>query len=207
MLFSAMQVSDAISDKPQDTGCGHTAGLQLCTSGREVIPALGLAWANCVNTRLFLSRLGHVPWPNFLSHARPQAAPASSYSGEDEQHGLLLRSLQVVFSPHLPQAGALYVVLQSGVVGVPHPSTWASCEPVSGAEMNPSTVTAQRQREAADQRTANVLQNHQPAIAGHEQACLQSHLRPVKHARLAHDAGKENSGAYQATRVATGVFA
>ena len=28
----------------------------LYTSGRRVCPALGLAWANCVNSRLFLSR-------------------------------------------------------------------------------------------------------------------------------------------------------
>ena len=207
-----MQVSDAISDKQQDTGCSHTAGLQLWTSGREVIPALGLAWANCINTRLFLSRLGHVPWPKFFRHARPQAAPASSYSAEDEQHGLLLRSLQVVFSPHLPQAGAFYVVLQSGVVGVPHPSTWASCEASTStqlvAEINSSTaVAAQRQSDAADQCPADVLQNHQPAIPGHDQPCLQSHPRHAKHARLAYDAGKENRGADQVTRVATGVFA
>ena len=26
------------------------------TSGREVLPALGLAWANCINQRLFVSR-------------------------------------------------------------------------------------------------------------------------------------------------------
>lgn len=26
------------------------------SSGRRVIPALGLAWANCVNTRIFLTR-------------------------------------------------------------------------------------------------------------------------------------------------------
>ena len=34
----------------------HTGGLRLVTSGREVQPALGLAWANCVNHRVFLSR-------------------------------------------------------------------------------------------------------------------------------------------------------
>lgn len=28
----------------------------LTSSGRQVLPALGLAWSNCVNTRLFVSR-------------------------------------------------------------------------------------------------------------------------------------------------------
>ena len=37
----------------------HTGGLRLVTSGREVQPALGLAWANCVNHRVFLSREAH----------------------------------------------------------------------------------------------------------------------------------------------------
>jgi hypothetical protein len=37
----------------------HTGGLRLVTSGREVQPALGLAWANCINHRVFLSRAAH----------------------------------------------------------------------------------------------------------------------------------------------------
>ncbi|KAK9841637.1 hypothetical protein WJX74_009147 [Apatococcus lobatus] len=170
------QVSDAISDKPQENGCGHTAGLQLRTSGREVIPALGLAWANCVNTRLFLSRLGHVPWPMFLSHARPQAASALQHAAEAEHQGLVLRSLQVVFSPHLPQAGALYVVLQSGVVGVPHPSTWANCKSVTHAqtvlEISADAGTSGL-GQAVEHCPANVLQSRQPVAAGDEQeGCL-----------------------------------
>lgn len=28
----------------------------MMSSGRPVVPALGLAWANCVNTRIFLTR-------------------------------------------------------------------------------------------------------------------------------------------------------
>lgn len=44
----------------------HTGGLQLLSSGREVQPALGLAWAACVNHRLFLSR---DPQPFLVAHA------------------------------------------------------------------------------------------------------------------------------------------
>ena len=205
-----MQVSDAISDKPQDTGCGHTAGLQLWTSGREVIPALGLAWANCINTRLFLSRLGHVPWPAFLGHARPQTVPVCSYAAEPEQQGLLLRSLQIVFSPHLPQAGAFYVVLQSGVVGVPHPSTWATCG--DGADVQMALEACKSKIEAADgqneaMKDCSVLQSRQPLTGGQGQCCSSSDSAHTKHPRLAHGPGKENTGAEQPARVATGVFA
>ena len=36
----------------------HTAGLQLISSGREIMPALGPSWASCVDVRVFLSRPG-----------------------------------------------------------------------------------------------------------------------------------------------------
>lgn len=32
----------------------------LVSSGRRLVPALGLAWANCVNVRLFAAR--HCTW-------------------------------------------------------------------------------------------------------------------------------------------------
>ena len=43
----------------------HTGGLQLLSKGREVQPAVGLAWATCVNHRLFLSR---DPQPFAVAH-------------------------------------------------------------------------------------------------------------------------------------------
>lgn len=33
-----------------------SSGLELWTMGRQVLPSLGLAWTNCVNQRLFLSK-------------------------------------------------------------------------------------------------------------------------------------------------------
>ena len=201
-----LQVSDAISDKPQEPGCQHTAGSQLWTSDREVIPALGLAWANCINTRIFLSRLGHVPWPSFLHAARPNPAPEAAAADPDAaQNGLLLRSLQVVFSPHLPQAGAFYVVLQSGVVGVPHPSTWSSYK-------NP----------ANDSCTFAVAPGHDHGLAmacpdqallpmqitpGRSSRCNTEHDPAAKRLRAAREADKENHGGHCTSRVATGVFA
>lgn len=59
-----------------------TAGLDLWTSGRRVLPALGLAWTNCVNQRLFLAR-----------------------TQRGDGGGGVLRQACVVFSPYLPQVG------------------------------------------------------------------------------------------------------
>jgi hypothetical protein len=59
---------------------GATAGLALWSDGRQVLPALGLAWSSCVGQRLFLARTG-----------RPDGA------------GGTLRQLRVVYSPFLPQ--------------------------------------------------------------------------------------------------------
>ena len=95
----------------------HTAGLRLVSSGREVAPALGLAWASCVGIRLFLSR----------------AAPVGSSfgGGGNEEENLLVpsaaktktaaaatRCLQVVFAPHLPPSYCLATVDERGLVGV-----------------------------------------------------------------------------------------
>lgn len=57
-----------------------TAGLALWSDGRQVLPALGLAWSSCIGQRLFLARTG-----------RPDGAGGS------------LRQLRVVYSPFLPQ--------------------------------------------------------------------------------------------------------
>lgn len=70
---------------------------ELWSSGRRVSPALGLSWASCVNTRLFLSR-------------------------EDEIVGngvvRTKRTIRVVFAPHLPEGSSEFVILKEGVFGV-----------------------------------------------------------------------------------------
>ena len=76
-----------------------TGGRALRTSGRRVMPALGLHWAHCVSTRLFLSR----------------ATPAGALHVGD----VVSRRLRVVFAPHLPAGDCKYVVTTQGVRGVP----------------------------------------------------------------------------------------
>lgn len=104
-------VSDAVSDDDTwrgggggDTACFNVRQRRLFgpagdlrSSGRAVVPSLGLFWANCVNTRVFLSRSG---------------GSAGGYDGGGGGGGALTgagggvrRRAQVVFSSHLPAGG------------------------------------------------------------------------------------------------------
>ncbi len=115
------QVSDAFTEaeltyNQKAPASKHTGGLRLLSSGRELVPALGLAWANCVNARLFLSRtevtIANSYWQNSCDLMRSGSVPPS----------LPLRYMQVVFSPYLPQDTCLYVVTQTGLKGVDNAS-------------------------------------------------------------------------------------
>ncbi|DBB06653.1 TPA: DNA repair protein rhp57 [Trebouxia sp. C0004] len=115
------QVSDAFTDADRTSNqkapaSKHTGGLRLLSSGRELVPALGLAWANCVNARLFLSRtevtIASSCWQSSCDLIRNGSTPPS----------LPLRYMQVVFSPCLPQDTCLYVVTQTGLKGVDNAS-------------------------------------------------------------------------------------
>ena len=94
----------------------HTAGLRLVSSGREVAPALGLAWASCVGIRLFLSRLAPV--------GSSFGGGGGHGGGDDEnrfppaERAAATRRLQVVFAPHLPASSCLATVDERGLVGV-----------------------------------------------------------------------------------------
>jgi DNA-repair protein XRCC3 len=65
----------------------------LYSSGRRVCPALGISWANCVNSRVFLSK------------------------GEECSENIM-RKFRVVFAPHLPQFCSEFVISENGVFGV-----------------------------------------------------------------------------------------
>lgn len=88
------QVVDLIGDEMMMMNSNN----EMCTSGRRVCPALGLAWANCVNSRVFLSK---------------------EVDGGDG--GVTrTRKLSVVFAPHLPQSSCQFVITGDGVFGVDH---------------------------------------------------------------------------------------
>eukprot|EP00873_Tetraselmis_striata_P019913 jgi/Tetstr1/440177/TSEL_028529.t2 len=74
------------------------------SSGKHVLPALGLAWANCVDTRLFFCRLDD--------------------AGAHGQHGAGGRRLQVVYSPNLAPSYCHYEISESGLRGIPDSVTY-----------------------------------------------------------------------------------
>jgi DNA-repair protein XRCC3 len=79
---------------------------RLYSSGRRVCPALGLAWANCVNSRLFLSRNEEI------EKEENRLADSNHLSTRTR------RQLHVVFAPHLPAASCEFVITREGVFGV-----------------------------------------------------------------------------------------
>ncbi|KAF5749422.1 X-ray repair cross complementing 3 (XRCC3) isoform 1 [Tripterygium wilfordii] len=81
----------------------------LYSSGRRVCAALGLAWANCVNSRLFLSREEEI--------VREDDALVDCSDG----HNLCRRTtrfLHVIFAPHLPDTSCEFEITRDGVFGV-----------------------------------------------------------------------------------------
>ncbi|KAL5771630.1 hypothetical protein ACOSP7_015784 [Xanthoceras sorbifolium] len=81
----------------------------LYSSGRRVCPALGLAWANCVNSRLFLARDDE-----FVS----QENQLVNGDGGDFVSRRTRRWIHVVFAPHLPISSCEFEIRREGVFGV-----------------------------------------------------------------------------------------
>ncbi|NXK88307.1 XRCC3 protein, partial [Formicarius rufipectus] len=76
--------------------------MQSLVVGNRVAPALGITWANQLLMRLMASR---VSWPGQASGV------ASHCTGS-------LRTLRVVFAPHLPPSSCYYTVQLEGVKGI-----------------------------------------------------------------------------------------
>ncbi len=158
-----------------------------------------------------------MPWPAFLRHLQPPSALTTGGLDSHEENGLLLRGMQLVFSPHLPQAGAFYVVLQSGVVGVPHPDLWASYEavvrpPAPAIEpvhhgLHDRSSAPQGQLWAGGSAPRHALQEIQLQITNGSRGTAMPDAAAAKRLRVTEDGNEENQGHDEAVRVATGVFA
>ncbi|KAD3068098.1 hypothetical protein E3N88_35978 [Mikania micrantha] len=103
------QVVDLIDVNEGASGVriGNLEGLY--TSGRRVCPALGLSWANCINSRLFLSR-------QEVIDGEENELQNDNYSGFMNRRKR--RELHVVFAPHLPYSSCEFVIRKDGVFGV-----------------------------------------------------------------------------------------
>ncbi|MQL81399.1 hypothetical protein Taro_013875 [Colocasia esculenta] len=102
------QVVDVVgSDASSSVRVGNYES--LWSSGRRVCPALGLSWANCVNSRVFLSRFEE-------RAAKDMDQEEGSCVGAE--FGKTRRRMQVVFAPHLPESSCEFVILKRGVLGI-----------------------------------------------------------------------------------------
>uniref|UniRef100_A0ABM5FBP3 DNA repair protein XRCC3 n=1 Tax=Pogona vitticeps TaxID=103695 RepID=A0ABM5FBP3_9SAUR len=90
------QVTDTMEEK-------HSVPSSSGRMARTVAPALGITWSNQLLMRLMVSRTNHV-----MDTARNMP----SYGGK------LLRTLRIIFAPHLPQNFCYYVVSSEGVKGI-----------------------------------------------------------------------------------------
>ncbi|XP_074765408.1 DNA repair protein XRCC3 isoform X2 [Athene noctua] len=86
------QVTDAVSESEA----------AQCSLGSRVCPALGITWANQLLMRLMVSRV-------------PQPAPSSGVVSHPTGS---VRTLRVVFAPHLPSSSCCYTVKLEGVKGI-----------------------------------------------------------------------------------------
>lgn len=118
----ATVVTNQVSDKPANALAHRSAApweLGACgmADGSARVPALGMAWACCVNTRLILTRQQrgstHGPggWQSMSGH---------SVSADEEwpQTSSWNRRLHVVWSSRLPESSTGFEVRDRGLVGV-----------------------------------------------------------------------------------------
>ncbi|KAF3452793.1 hypothetical protein FNV43_RR03226 [Rhamnella rubrinervis] len=103
------QVVDFIGENDGINGMRPGNLSSLYSSGRRVCPALGLAWSNCVNSRLFLSRNEEV-----IGEDKALADTCD----RDYLCRQTRRQLYVVFAPHLPESSCEFVISKEGVFGV-----------------------------------------------------------------------------------------
>lgn len=132
------QITDYFDDQRNtfDRKDTSTGGAAMITSGREVLPSLGLSWSNCINQRLLLSRC--------------QAQTAGTTSPG-------VRALRVAFSPNLPSTQQRFVVERAGIRGLTaaeqytaHAPTalFNSNQPASNKELNsPNALAAATAKE------------------------------------------------------------
>ncbi|XP_074960139.1 DNA repair protein XRCC3 isoform X6 [Phalacrocorax aristotelis] len=94
-IICVNQVTDAVSDS-------EAAQCSCSIVGSRVSPSLGITWANQLLMRLMVSRT-----------SQPEQSP-----GVTSHHTGSVRTLRVVFAPHLPPSFCYYTVKLEGVTGI-----------------------------------------------------------------------------------------
>lgn len=101
------QVTDLFVDNLYNNYAVFQYQQSVNSSGRRVIPALGLSWANCVNTRLFMAR--------------------DRKASSTDEFGNIKRTMHVIFCNYLPRQSLHYIVTQGGVCAVGSQLSASTC--------------------------------------------------------------------------------
>ncbi|XP_069772621.1 DNA repair protein XRCC3 isoform X1 [Narcine bancroftii] len=99
-IICVNQVADAVSDS-------HLCHSQLGLCDRRVLPALGLTWSNQLLMRLMVSRT-QICLEDKHSDGKVCASNI----------GTVLRRMEIIFAPHLPQSFSNYIIKKEGVKGI-----------------------------------------------------------------------------------------
>jgi len=108
MMMCICQVSDAFN-------VGSKFGQMEHSSGK--VPTLGLSWANALTTRLMLSRTEQ--YVTVALHDSKAASAMQCDSATPRTYEANVRSLRVLFAPHLPNSVCRFLVDEDGVKGLP----------------------------------------------------------------------------------------
>ncbi|CAL9243962.1 unnamed protein product [Arabidopsis halleri] len=103
------QVTDFVESSDGLSGLRIGNLRYLYSSGRRVVPALGLAWANCVNSRFFISRSDDI-----IGKDRGE----KDESGSSSVSRRAKRRLDIVFSPYLPGNSCEFMITREGICAV-----------------------------------------------------------------------------------------
>ena len=108
MIVPSKQVSGVVNSD-------NTGSSAVTNRPRSITPALGLSWANLVTCRLMLQRTQqHVAIKDQHYGARGQGKgdiKARTYDAN-------VRSMEVMFAPHLPSSLCHFIVDTEGVKGI-----------------------------------------------------------------------------------------
>ncbi|XP_069772623.1 DNA repair protein XRCC3 isoform X3 [Narcine bancroftii] len=97
-------VADVVADAVSDSHLCHS---QLGLCDRRVLPALGLTWSNQLLMRLMVSRT-QICLEDKHSDGKVCASNI----------GTVLRRMEIIFAPHLPQSFSNYIIKKEGVKGI-----------------------------------------------------------------------------------------
>jgi len=108
-IITINQVTDYFFDNFNSTN--------YSSQSKFVIPALGLAWSNCVNTRIILSRTTRTYDKTDTKEDNDQEPPNKRQrTSKNEQ--LVVRTMSLVWSPHLPNDSCYFIIDSDGIQGV-----------------------------------------------------------------------------------------